>query len=82
MLIYNCPKEQRTITRKGERRNMERMNENEQKKVAIEKYINIQRIKKHGQEEIKYQEKIAKAELQILGISTEDLEFEQSKGAE
>lgn len=55
---------------------MEQMNENEQKKVAIEKYINIQRIKKHGQEEIEYQEKIAKAELQILGISTEDLEFE------
>ncbi len=61
---------------------MEQMNENEQKKVAIEKYINIQRIKKHGQEEIEYQEKIAKAELQILGISTEDLEFEQNKGAE
>ncbi len=61
---------------------MERMNENEQKKIAIEKYINIQRIKKHGQEEIEYQEKIAKAELQILGISTEDLEFEQKKGAE
>lgn len=61
---------------------MEQMNENEQKKVAIEKYINIQRIKKHGQEEIEYQEKIAKAELQILGISTEDLEFEQRKGAE
>ena len=26
---------------------MEQMNENEQKKVAIEKYINIQRIKKY-----------------------------------
>ena len=61
---------------------MEQMNENEQKKVAIEKYINIQRIKKHGQEEIEYQEKIAKAELEILGISREDLEFEQNKGAE
>lgn len=58
---------------------MEQMNENEQKKAAIEKYINIQRIKKHGQEEIEYQEKIAKAELQILGISTEDLEFESNK---
>lgn len=65
---------------KGE--HMELMNENEQKKVAIEKYINIQRIKKHGQEEIDYQEKIAKAELQILGISTEDLEFEQKEKAE
>lgn len=58
---------------------MELMNENEQKKVAIEKYINIQRIKKHGLEEIEYQEKIAKAELQILGISTEDLEIEQKE---
>ena len=65
---------------KGEQ--MEQMNENEQKKVAIEKYINIQRIKKHGQEEIEYQEKIAKAELQILGISTEDLEIEQKEKAE
>lgn len=61
---------------------MEQMNENEQKKIAIEKYINIQRIKKHGQEEVEYQEKIAKAELQILGISTEDLEFEQKEKAE
>ena len=61
---------------------MELMNENEQKKIAIEKYINIQRIKKHGQEEIDYQEKIAKAELQILGISTEDLEIEQKEKAE
>lgn len=58
------------------------MNEKEQKKVAIEKYINIQRIKKHGQEEIEYQEKIAKAELQILGISTEDLDFDENEEAE
>ena len=42
---------------------------------AIEKYVNIQRIKKHGQEEVEYQEKITKAELQMLGISTEDLEI-------
>lgn len=55
---------------------METMNEYEQKKIAIEKYINIQRIKKHGQEEIEYQEKIAKAELQILGISTEEIDIE------
>ncbi|HCT92567.1 MAG TPA: hypothetical protein DF613_14490 [Lachnospiraceae bacterium] len=54
---------------------MEEMNEKELKKIAIEKYINIQRIKKHGQEEVEYQEKIAKAELQTLGISTEDLEI-------
>ena len=54
---------------------MEVMNEQELKKIAIEKYINIQRIKKHGQEEIDYQEKIAKAELQALGIPTEELEI-------
>jgi hypothetical protein len=54
---------------------MEELNEKELKKIAIEKYINIQRIKKHGQEEVEYQEKIARAELQILGISTEDLEI-------
>ncbi|MCD7814388.1 MAG: hypothetical protein LUH20_10165 [Lachnospiraceae bacterium] len=53
------------------------MNEQEMKKIAIEKYINIQRIKKHGQEEIEYQEKIAKAELQMLGINTEDLEVKE-----
>lgn len=51
------------------------MNEQEMKRVAIEKYVNIQRIKKHGEEEIEYQEKIAKAELQMLGISTEELEI-------
>jgi hypothetical protein len=54
------------------------MNENELKKIAIEKYINIQRIKKHGQEEIEYQDRIAKAELQSLGISTEDLELKDN----
>ena len=58
---------------------MDLMNEYEQKINAIEKYINIQRIKKHGIDEIEYQEKIAKAELQILGISTEDLEIEQKE---
>ncbi len=55
------------------------MNEQEMKKVAIEKYINIQRIKKHGQEEIDYQEKIVKAELQMLGINTEDLEVKKEE---
>lgn len=54
---------------------MEQMNEQEMKRVAIEKYVNIQRIKKHGQEEIDYQDRIAKAELQMLGISTEELEI-------
>ena len=54
---------------------MEQMTEEELKKNAIEKYVNIQRIKKHGQEEIEYQDRIAKAELQVLGINTEDLEI-------
>ena len=54
---------------------LEQMNEQEMKRVAIEKYVNIQRIKKHGQEEVEYQEKIARAELQMLEISTEDLEI-------
>ena len=56
---------------------LEEMNEQEMKRVAIEKYVNIQRIKKHGQEEIDYQERIAKTELQLLGINTEDLEMDK-----
>lgn len=51
------------------------MNESEQKKQAIERYVNIQRIKKHGQEEIEYQDRIARAELEVLGISTENLDI-------
>ena len=51
------------------------MTDNELKRAAIEKFTNIQRIKKNGQEEIEYQERIARAELQALGISTEDLEI-------
>lgn len=53
----------------------DKVNEAEQKKAAIEKYINIQRVIKYGQEEIEYQNRIAKAELQILGIKTEELEL-------
>lgn len=56
---------------------MEQMNEQEMKKVAMEKYTSIQRIKKYGKEEIEYQEKILKAELAMLGISTEDLELKE-----
>jgi len=58
---------------------LEQMNEQEMKRVAIEKYVNIQRIKKHGQEEVEYQEKIARAELQMLGISAEDLEISKQQ---
>lgn len=57
---------------------MDEMNETEQKKVAIEKYTNLQRIKKYGEKEIDYQEKIAKTELQMLGISIEDLRIEEN----
>ena len=55
----------------------EEMNEQEMKKVAMEKYTSIQRIKKYGAEEIEYQEKILKAELAMLGISTEDLDIKE-----
>lgn len=51
------------------------MNENEMKQIAIEKFAAIQRIKKYGQEELEFQEKLARAELQNLGISTENLEL-------
>lgn len=47
----------------------------ELKKNAIEKYVNIQRIKRYGQDEIVYQEKIVKAELKMLGVATDDLEY-------
>lgn len=57
---------------------MEEMNEAEQKKIALEKFASIQRIKKYGQEELEYQEKLAKAELQALGITTEDLELKKA----
>ncbi len=88
MLLYHCQKGNHLTIANGNAARLNRwrkenymneMNEYEQKKIAIEKYINIQRIKKHGQEEIDYQEKIAKAELQILGISTEDLEIDQKE---
>lgn len=65
-----------TIMHDGERGNMD-VNESELKKVAIEKFVSIQRIKKYGQEELDYQERIARAELQTMGISTEDLELKK-----
>ena len=64
---------------KENRKVLEQRDEQEMKRVAIEKYVNIQRIKKHGQEEVEYQEKIARAELQMLGISTEDLEISKQQ---
>lgn len=63
-------------SQKGEQ--MEDMNEKEMMKIALEKFAAIQRIKKYGQEELEYQEKLAKAELQALGITTEDLELKKA----
>ena len=37
---------------------MQTMTEQEQKNVAVEKFVAIQRIKKYGNEELEYQEKI------------------------
>lgn len=54
---------------------MEEMTKEEQKQIAIEKFAAIQRIKKYGSDELDYQERLARAELQTLGISTEDLEL-------
>lgn len=78
--MYNdtCKEEylQVTIRHDRERGNMD-VNESELKKAAIEKFVSIQRIKKYGQEELDYQERIARAELQTMGISTEDLELKK-----
>lgn len=51
---------------------MQTMTEQEQKNVAVEKFVAIQRIKKYGNEELEYQEKMLKKELQMLGIKAED----------
>lgn len=55
---------------------VEQMNENEQKKAAVERYINLLRLEKYGKEEFNFQKRAAKVELQILGIPTEELEAE------
>lgn len=57
------------------RKDNEEVTEAEQKQVALEKFAAIQRIKKYGDEELQYQEKLVRAELQALGISTEELEL-------
>lgn len=54
---------------------MNEMTKEEQKQIAIEKFAAIQRIKKYGSDELYYKERLARAELQTLGISTEDLEL-------
>ena len=37
---------------------MQTMTEQEKKNVAVEKFVAIQRIKRYGNEELEYQEKI------------------------
>lgn len=61
---------------------MEQVNENEQKKAAIDRYLNLQRIEKYGKEEFELQKRAAKVELQMLGIPTEDLEIDQKEKVE
>lgn len=61
---------------------LEEMNESEQKKVAIDKYMNLLRIEKYGQEEFDFQKRAAKVELQILGIPTEELEADTKEKTE
>lgn len=58
------------------------MNENEQKQVAMDWYVNIQRIKEGGREELEYQEALAEARLNMLGIPTDNLKKKTSKEAQ
>ena len=53
------------------------VNEFELKEQAIKEFVNLQRVKKADdkEKEIEYQEKILRARLRTLGISTEDLEL-------
>ena len=48
------------------------MTEQEKKNIAVEKFVVIQRIKKYGNEELEYQEKILRKELQMLGVEAEN----------
>lgn len=50
------------------------VSEFEQKKAAIEKYMNLLRIEKYGKDELDFQKRVVKMELQIFGISAEELE--------
>lgn len=59
---------------------MEEMNNDELKKIEIEKYANLMRIKKNQpkdivNEELEYQIKICKASLSTFGVNYKDLEF-------
>ena len=49
------------------------MEECELRKLTIEKFVAIQRIKEYGVKELEYQEQLALVELEELGISPEEL---------
>ena len=53
------------------------MNEKELKDQVIKEFVNLQRVKTatDREAEIAYQEKVLRARMQSLGISTEDLEI-------
>ena len=53
------------------------LNEKELKDQVIKEFVNLQRVKAavDRDAEIAYQEKVLKARMQSLGISTEDLEI-------
>lgn len=57
--------------------NMDEMNEKELKDMRLKEFADLQRIKKaeNRDSEIEYQERILKAQLQSLGVPTEDLEI-------
>lgn len=56
---------------------MDEMNEKELKDMRLKEFADLQRIKKaeNRDSEIEYQERILKAQLQSLGVPTEDLEI-------
>ncbi len=62
----------------NERKEIKGMTIEEQKQIALEKYVSLQRIKKYGDDELKYQEKVCVKELNALGLSVEDLTLEKN----
>ena len=56
---------------------MDTMKEKELKDIRLKEFADLQRIKKalDRDSEIEYQERILKAQLHSLGITTEDLEM-------
>lgn len=56
---------------------LDEINDKELKDMRLKEFADLQRIKKAADRdsEIEYQEKILKAQLQSLGVPTEDLEI-------